>query len=180
MHLFSLHPRNTTPPRTHRNASQPAQCLLYRDSARSPDRFRSTAVGFVKKSPSLVYEPTCGRRDYHGTGPVTGFGKKISIEANQHPRIFKFRTIAQVLHNETYTWLKDEVKTIYCDVAVNLNSPTRRTIAADLPLQTLSSRRQIAIVTPSLTIVSNTAVSVNKRQCNSISPSQRRDCQQTR
>jgi hypothetical protein len=53
MHLFSLHPRNTTPPRTHRNASQPAQCLLYRDSARSPDRFRSTAVGFVKKSPSL-------------------------------------------------------------------------------------------------------------------------------
>jgi hypothetical protein len=37
-------------------------------------------------------------------------------------------------------------------VAVNLNSPTRRTIAADLPLQTLSSRRRIVFVARRLPI----------------------------
>lgn len=136
MHLFSSRPRTTTPPRTHRNASQPAQCLLYRDSARSPDRLRFkthassaappldswrnrhrcmtgeitvangcgeiiiAAIGLVEEPlcrRQTRIQPSCHRRDYQGTGPVTGFGKKISIEANQHWRIFIFRTIAQVI-----------------------------------------------------------------------------------
>ncbi|MCI33992.1 hypothetical protein A2U01_0055210, partial [Trifolium medium] len=38
MPLFSHRPRTAAPPRTHETASQSAHYLLYRDSARSPDR----------------------------------------------------------------------------------------------------------------------------------------------